>query len=132
MIYLLVGSPSSGKTWVAKQLKQKFTVLEHDAYIGKDYTKALADAEYGNKAVLAETPFSMSAIMDPLQKQGIIVEPIFIIETANTLKERYKAREGKEIPKGHLTRTNTYLDRARLGGHFYGTSEEVLKYLKGK
>lgn len=45
-------------------------------------------------------------------------------------RARYEAREGKPIPKGHLTRIQTYLDRADELGAFMGTSEQVLTHLK--
>ncbi len=129
-VYLLVGAPGSGKTWVANQLRSKFEVMDHDAYIDKNYVQALYEAASGNKPILAETPFSMSEIIDPLNRANIEVVPVFIIESEEVHTKRYNARSGKAIPKGHLTRTKTYLDRAIAGNHFYGTSEKVLKHLK--
>ena len=133
-IYLLTGVPSSGKTWVCNQLKNLYTVIAHDDYIGKDYVGSISLAtklNIDNKPILAETPFSMSKIMDPLEKKGIQVIPIVIIEDESVLEDRYYARDGVQIPKGHFTRQHTYYSRAKANGWFVGTSEEVLKHLKG-
>jgi len=130
-VYLLVAVPGSGKTWVANQLKDKFEHVAHDDYQDGGYTGALIRmAVNSDKPVLAETPFSISQLVEPLAGRGISVHPIFILEHPTVISERYAAREGKAIPKGHLTRLITYASRAREGGHFAGTSEEVLEHLK--
>lgn len=132
-LYILVGSPGSGKTWVMNQLEEQYRVIPHDAHIDKDYLGAiLSTLVNSGKPVLIETPFSMSKIVGPLEETGYRVEPVFIIEDNDTYVARYFAREGKEPPKGHLTRTQTYLQRARDGDHFYGTSSEVLAHLRDK
>ncbi len=128
---MLVGAPGSGKTWVSKQLEKQYCLIANDTYIGEDYVAAIkAIAPVTPKKVLIETPFSMSQLMEPLEDAGYMVEPIIIAESAAVHTARYEKRTGKPIPKGHLTRTKTYLDRARSMGYFYGTSEEVLKYLQ--
>lgn len=128
--YLIVGSPGVGKTWVMSKLEDQYQVLHHDTYIGRNYVQAIYEAvSKASKPILIETPFSMSQIIDPLDKAGIEVIPVFIIETDEIHLERYKVR-GKEMPKGHLARTKTYLERAITGNHYYGTSEQVLKYLR--
>lgn len=130
---LLVGCPASGKTWVAEQVKDKYNYVAHDDHIGGDYIKAAVEAvQSSEKPVLLETPFSMSKIMEPLNMHGIFVEPVHIQDDHEKIAERYRSREGKEIPKGHLTRQNTYLSRAMDNGHFHGTPEEVLNHLRNK
>ena len=131
-IYLVVGTPGSGKSWVCNQLKEKFKYLPHDEYMNDDlYVKAAARmAGHYLSPILIETPFSVSKIYEPLLKQGFTVIPVFIIETKQVTTERYEARENKPIPKGHLSRINTYVERAREMDAFQGTSEEVLEHLK--
>lgn len=129
-IYMVVGVPCAGKSWVCEQLRELYTYVRHDDFMAfppRTYVEAIkANADGGHKPVLCETPFSMSQIVDPLQAKGFDVEPVFIIEDPETLRERYQAREGKPIPAGHLTRQETYMKRAHS---FFGTSAEVLEYL---
>ena len=129
MIYLLVGAPGSGKTWVCEQLKDKFDYLPHDDFpTPKAYIKAIQRLSgFATKPILIETPFSVSLYTDVL-----ILNPVFIIESEEITKKRYETRESKPIPQGHLSRINTYRQRALELSAFHGTSKEVLEYLKAK
>lgn len=130
-IYILVGTPGSGKTWIAGQLEAKFDVVYHDAFIGMDYTNELMRrARLNRKPVLGETPFSVTRIVEPLEAKGFTVHPVFVIESDTVTKERYRAREGRDIPQGHLTRIGTYRIRAKELGARSGTSLEILNYLR--
>lgn len=130
-IYLLIGVPCSGKSWVCEQLSDLFEYVSHDAFMDGGYVEALFDAaKRATKPVLAETPFSISQIKNPLEAEGCEVIAVFIIEDPEVLAERYEARESREIPKGHLTRQNTYTERAEELGAFIGTSEEVFSHLR--
>ena len=127
MIYLIVGAPGSGKTWVCSQLKDQFDYLPHDDFPNpKAYIAAIKRlASFSTKNILIETPFSVSQFMETLP-----VIPMFVIETPAITKSRYETREKKPIPQGHLTRINTYIDRAQELQAFSGTSEQVLERLK--
>lgn len=129
-VYLLVGVPGSGKSWVASQLQDKFYHVPHDSHIGEDYPTILKDLASLAilKPILAETPFSVSQFVKVLPN----LETVYIIEPYNTVLARYKAREGKEPAKGDATRQETYKQRARASGSFVGSSQEVLEYLRGK
>lgn len=131
-VYLLVGSPGSGKSWVSSRLGHKFKVLEHDDFktTPAAYIPALKRAMItSDKPILANTPFGVSDIMEALGPECL---PVFIIEPEETLKQRYFTRQGYEIPKGHLTRQTTYVHRANELKAFKGTSQEVLNYLIGR
>lgn len=141
VIYIIVGTPGSGKTWVCNQLEDKFRVAHHDehhlggfkGFGGEDgYVKELARlARLGDRPVLGETPFSLSKIMEPLLAMGFDVRPVFILESEVVTRERYLSRMGKRIPQGHLTRIRTYRLRAKELKAPSGTSREILDYLKG-
>lgn len=137
-IYLVVGVPGSGKSWVCEQLTQQFEYVHHDGFIGhiaqpQVYVAAILEkAETASKPLLTEAPFSISSIKDPLEEAGYSVTPVFIIEEPEVLSSRYFGREGREIPKGHLSRMNTYAERAEEWGAFRGTSSQVLEFLKEK
>lgn len=131
-VFLVVGCPGSGKSWVCEQLGSQFEYVRHDDF--KDPAKYVSEivkqARTANKALLIETPFSVSQIKEPLEKRGFDVTPVYIQEEPETLKKRYRDRENKDIPAGHLTRQETYKQRAHESGSFQGTSNQVLSYLK--
>lgn len=134
-MYLVVGCPGSGKSWVCEQLKSKFHYIHHDGFIYLKepgaYLRAIFDqAPNATRPILLEAPFSISQTMEPLVNAGYSVTPVFIIEEPGIVAERYANREGKPIPQGHLTRMNTYRQRAMEGGHFMGTSAQVFEHLK--
>jgi hypothetical protein len=119
---------------VCEQVDKDFFYLPHDDFIdapkGAYVKAAIRGADMADKPLLLETPFSMSEIVEPLESKGFNVIPVFIQERHDVISDRYFKREGKEIPRGHLSRQNTYLDRAKTMNAFHGTSQEVLNHLK--
>jgi hypothetical protein len=133
LVFMVIGCPGSGKSWVCEQLKDRFHYVPHDAFLGVGYLRAIdKQLRIATKPLLIEAPFSISQIKDPLERAGFTVTPVFIQEAHAVIRARYRAREGKDIPPGHLTRQHTYQQRANLLGAFQGTSSEVLTHLKGR
>lgn len=142
MIYLVVGVPGSGKSLVCENLLRivgdgKIDYVHHDLYIGMGgsaYVKEILKHRKHTPTALTltEAPFSVSLIRDPLLEAGEEVETFYIVEPEQIVSDRYLLRESKSIPRGHLTRQNTYWRRAHEEGAFVGTSNEVLKHLLGK
>lgn len=134
--YMVIGCPGSGKSWVCDQLKELFDYVHHDLFIGMAgdtyVTEIVKRSASAKRPLLIEAPFSISQIKDPLEKLGFQIEPVFIQEDLSVITERYLKRENKEIPKGHLTRQQTYNSRAQEWGSFRGTSDQVLEHLKTK
>lgn len=132
--YMVIGCPGSGKSWVCDQLKDAFDYVHHDLYIGMAgdvyVQEILKRSTQAKKPLLIEAPFSISKIKDPLEQMGFEITPVFIQEDPSLIADRYKRRENKEIPKGHLTRQETYKSRADEWKAFKGTSNEVLEHLK--
>lgn len=130
-IFMVVGCPCSGKSWVCDQLREQFHYVRHDDFIGANYVSEIVrQYAVATKPLLIETPFSMSQIIEPLERHALRVTCVFILEQLDTLRRRYREREGKDIPAGHLVRQATYARRAIEGRAFYGTSSEVLAHLK--
>lgn len=131
---MVVGCPGSGKSYVCDKLTDKFNYVRNDDHItpgSKPYVDAILEAaDESKKPLLIEAPFSISQVKEPLEKKGFDVECVYIIEDHRVIADRYKKRDSKEIPKGHLTRQNTYLQRAKNSKAFTGTSDEVLEHLK--
>jgi broad-specificity NMP kinase len=146
-IYLVVGIPGSGKSWVCENLQCDpdcgWYYIAHDMYQNtEDYLRVTeAVVKVSEQRVVIETPFSISKIKDPLEAKGYQVVPVFIIEASETVTKRYierfekKSREDKakalKAMQGNLTRQETYKKRAQELKAFSGTSSEVLEYLKG-
>lgn len=136
-LYMLVGCPGSGKSWVANQMKESMDYIPHDNFIKTPttYLSSILSHLKNKKSespILIETPFSISQLKEPLEKRGVQVECVFIQENHDILKTRYESRDGKTIPLGHLTRQETYKERAKDSGSFFGTSDQVLDYLKNQ
>lgn len=131
-VYMVIGCPGAGKTWVCRQLASLYNYIPHDDYRDVNrYLEAIRrNAEVATRPLLIETPFSVSQIKEPLEAKGFHVVPVFIIEHPDVIRARYREREGKPIPEGHLTRQNTYWHRAQDWQAFTGTSAHVLEYLK--
>lgn len=136
-VYLLVGCPASGKSFVAghADIQEKFEYAHHDLFIGMTgdaYLKDILARRNAPRPILAEAPFSISQIKEPLEKAGMRVTPVFILAEPSDLQKRWDQR-GNVAPKtraGHLTRQNTYAERAKEWNAFRGTSSEVLEYLR--
>lgn len=127
-VVLVVGSPCAGKTTVCEKAAAKFFHVPHDAYDEQVYPSALA-ASVSGIPVLGEIPFGLSKIQGALEARGIRVIPVFIYEQEPILRDRYRRRENREIPPGHLKRQETYRERARTLGAFLGTADQVLEHL---
>ncbi len=133
-IYLIVGCPGSGKTWVCEQLKKEFAYIPHDNFINRetkyvDFIIQMAET-IKSRSMIVEAPFSISKIMAPLEDAGHKVICVFIQEPHSVIASRYMEREKKEIPTGHLSRQKTYAQRAKELGAFKGTAQQVLEHLK--
>jgi hypothetical protein len=137
-VYLLIGAPASGKTYVTDRMKGSFELVDHDAFIGRAkqpeaYVSAiLAAAKDGRRDVLAEAPFSISQIKDPLESAGLTVVPVFVTASDGDLHSRWDQRGNvsESTRRGHMTRLRTYAERARDWNAFRGTSDEVLEFLR--
>lgn len=135
-VYLVVGIPGSGKSWVCEQLAEEFSYARHDDFIKAHdtYLEAIVHtASTSKKPVLAEAPFSITQTKDPLEAQGFEVIPVFILEEPGVVAQRYEndpKRDGSPLPAGHVSRLRTYAQRAQEWGSFSGTADEVLEFLK--
>lgn len=131
-IYLLVGVPAVGKTEITRQIADRFTHVAHDDYQRGGYVDAiLSAAATSTKPLLIETPFSMSRIVGPLEGGGRKIIPVFVLDSEKTLRARWQQRGiGESTQQGHLTRQQTFAQRAHELGAFAGTSDQVLEHLR--
>lgn len=132
-IYVVIGVPGAGKTWVLDQLEDKFKVIPHDKYLDdrEGYPAVLArEAIHSPFTILGDLVFGISEPLQYLKAAGAVVTPFFIIETDRIIRSRYLKREKKAAPERYYSLQKTYLERAKELKAFHGTSEEVLMRLK--
>ncbi len=127
-VYLLCGVSGAGKTWVCKQLLDKFDYVPHDENF-KDPMKPYEKNEF-SKDIITECPFAERVMKLQLEKLGFPVVPVFVIEPPHVIRERYKTREGKEPHKAAMTRASSIKNRALEWDAFHGDSAQVLKHLQ--
>lgn len=128
-IYLVCGVPGSGKTWVCRQLIHKFTYVPQDFHYNDQPEALVEGAIHSDKPIITECPFGERVLKEDLEKRGLKIIPIFIVENPEIVRRRYEAREEKECPSNVYTRAATILNRALEWEAFYGTSTEVWSYL---
>lgn len=130
-VYLLCGVSGAGKTWVCEQLKDKFTYVPHDKYYDSICEAITHFSMENENPVITECPFGERILRDSLERLSFTVIPVFIIETQDIVASRYFLREGKPIQKSAHTRAISIIARAQEWGAPFGTSTEILQYLKG-
>lgn len=150
-VYLIIGVSGCGKSWILRQLADKFHYIPHDRCWSHPNAKPEEglDPKWGppgsesthlkeismaakksNKPVITEVPFAERKFREDLEAQGFDVIPVFVVEDADLISKRYEARERKPLPKAAYSRAKTIINRAKEWRAFYGTSDEVLKHLQ--
>lgn len=150
-VYLICGVSGCGKSWVCRQLSDKFNYVPHDrcwshpnarpaegldpkwgpkGSVSTHLHTLLVQAHKSEKPILTECPFAERQLKEELEKSGVTVVPIFVVEAPHVIAERYLAREGKPLPKAAFSRAFSISGRAREWGAFFGTATEVFQHLK--
>lgn len=129
-IYLICGVSGSGKSWVCRQLAEKFHYIPHDEYYDLHPEMILEEARKSKKPLITESPFGERLLKERLEAEGMTVHPYFVIEKPEVVQKRYLEREKKELPKNALTRATTIVQRADEWKAPRGTSEQILTMLK--
>lgn len=132
MIYLLVGVPASGKTWVCDRLKGAKIVRNDDYKERSRYLNALKDAHEESSIVIGEAPFRAAELASSLERSNIPVKQVLVTAPLTEIEKRYKERpEGLHYRPAFRTNHARYeADPDRF--EFSGTSEQVLDWLKDK
>ena len=129
-LYLVCGCAGSGKSWVCKQLTDKFTYISQDEHRKKDHVDLLRAAGALTKPILHDANIKISTFIRR-HSDEFDIHAVFIIEDEATVKQRIESRGGiftDHIPK----RMDVMVKRSAKYGEFAGTSGQVLEYLKSK
>lgn len=150
-VVLVVGVSGSGKSWVCRQLTDKYHYLPHDRCWTHPHAKPKEgiDVEWGPKGcqsthlpsiieeaskadrpLITEVPFGERKLREDLQNAGMHVTVVFVIEDPEIVAKRYLARERRPLAKAALSRAKSIVERAKEWRAFYGTSAEVLSHLR--
>lgn len=150
-IILVCGVQGSGKSWVCRQLAEKFDYVPHDQcwkhpiYKPKNQIDAkwgppgsvsthletlVKRAKDADRTIITEVPFAEKQLKEDLEDHGLKVVPVFVVEDGKTISKRLFDREKKRPTRSVLTRAEGLAGRASRWGCFAGTSSEVLKHLK--
>lgn len=129
-VYLVCGVSGSGKSWVCKQLTEKFHYIPHDEHFAH-HPRVVWDATHtASKPIITECPFGERVLREKLEKWGCKVIPFFVVEAPEVCASRYLQREGKPIQPAAYTRASNIRQRAFEWDAPFGTSQEMLDLLK--
>lgn len=127
-VYLLIGAPGAGKSWIANQLTDKFTYISYDGNPKKEHLTLLCKPT--DKPILYDPTFKISTFIRR-HSDKFDIKLIVIKEEESVLKDRISQRGGKwtdTIMKRNLQVEKYYYKYGTSG--FLGSSNECLEYLK--
>lgn len=127
-VYLLVGAPASGKSWVASQLTEKFHYISYDDNPKSQHLSLLQQAPT-DKPILFDPTFKISTIIKR-HSDEFDFKIVAINEMEGVLRFRVEHRGGEWTPT--ILKRNEQVKKRyeKYGtGGFIGTSSEVLRYL---
>ena len=70
-LYLICGVSGSGKTWVCKQLTNKYNYVPHDLNFANIYQAISIAAQKSKNPIITECPFGERIQMEGLKKAWI-------------------------------------------------------------
>lgn len=129
-LYLICGVSGSGKSWVCRQVADRFHYIPHDEHYQNFVEVIIKTCDVATKPVITECPFGERVVREELERRSIRVIPYFVIELPEIIRLRYYAREKKPLSKAAFTRASSIKDRAREWGAPAGKSDQVLEMLK--
>lgn len=127
-VYLLIGAPSAGKSWVANQLLDKFQYISYDDISKKYHLDKLR--EPSSKLKIYDPTFKISTIIRRHSNEFNFVI-VSIYEAEEVLRERIRMRGGEWTET--ITKRNDVANKrfTKYGANgFMGTSDEVLNFLR--
>ena len=127
-VYMLIGAPAAGKSWVANQLLDKFDYVSYDGNRKKDHLDLLRAKS--DKPKLYDPTFKISTVIRRYSEEFNFIV-IAIQEEEEILRARIANRGGKwtDTVMKRNTQIKKRYEKYSEGG-FIGTSDEVLAYFK--
>jgi dephospho-CoA kinase len=127
-IYLLIGAPASGKSWVASQLSDLYSYISYDENPKSSHLDLLRQEH--SKPILYDPTFKISTVIRRHSDEFNFVIAA-IQESEETLRNRMTLRGGSWTDTV-LKRNSEIRKRYEKYGNggFIGTSSEVLCFLR--
>lgn len=125
IIFLVFGVSGSGKSWVCKQLQDKFEYVSYDEVPKKDQLQMMLNA---NKPILHDRSIKTSTFIKR-NSDKFDIRVVCILGDFIRVKEQLKNRGGK-ITKSLYKRWKIMHRRADKYAEFVGDSDEVYRYLR--
>lgn len=129
-VILVIGVPGSGKTWVCQQLSDRFTYVPRDDDSDNHAERLIAAARKPGGPVISEVPFGERELVAELERVGLEVTPIFLVEETEIIAERYEVRESKPLSTAHRARAANMKNKAQEWGAWSGTADEAVEHLQ--
>lgn len=149
-LYLVCGVSGSGKSWACRQAGDAFLYVPHDrcwrhpfktpsegmdpkwepGAVSTHLEEIVKVSKITAKPLLTESPFGERLLRESVEKAGIQVIPLFVVEHPTVVTQRYFNREKKPIPASALSRASSIINRAKEWNAVHGTSEEILTHLR--
>jgi broad-specificity NMP kinase len=126
-LIILTGQSGAGKTWVASQLDQLYQHLSYDKIPKEQHYHYLIEHSFNGKPILYD-PLRNAVSIYRRYRSLFDVQLVLIHEDVETVKSRIIKRGGKAI--ANVETFNKKFGKLKSKANFFGTSTEVLDYLK--
>lgn len=126
-LFILIGAPGIGKTWLCNRLSNDFTIISSDRN-RDNIDEAIRSALQQDKPVLVDIPFRIKAFIERWRLTLPACVVVSLVEDEATHRARLASRGG-EYTDSILKRVRRVDSIARRYGNISGTSDELLDRL---
>jgi dephospho-CoA kinase len=127
-LFILIGAPGIGKTWLCDRLSNDFTIISSDRYRDK-IDEAIHSALQQDKPVLVDIPFRIKAFIERWRSAKPSCVVVSLVEDEATHRSRLAMRGG-EYTDSILKRVRRVNSIARKYGNISGTSDFLIESLR--
>lgn len=126
-IFMLAGQSGAGKSTIAEQVKDQFTIVDKDKIKAKEADQIIRNNWHNDKPILFVVSTHVSTLYKKYSKD-YIVDMILILESPDVIVQRIKSRGGSRISNVD-NRYRRMVSVSSKYACFTGTADEVLVYL---
>ncbi len=127
-LFILIGAPGIGKTWLCDKLSDHFHVVSSDRFKNK-LDDAVSEALKGDRPVLVDIPFKIKAFIERWRSRIPDAYVAALIEEESVHRQRIESRGGK-FNDTIIKRIKRIDGLSKRYANLIGTSDHLLKRLK--